>query len=78
MSPESLVQLSDNLRSLYIKTAQKVKGSDRRQLILKSLDILIQTISMMRYVAYLIYLYILLSFRPPKAPYSLYEVSLHH
>ncbi len=31
MSPESLIQLSDSLRSLYIKTAQKLKGSDRRQ-----------------------------------------------
>nr|WP_187289533.1 hypothetical protein [Trichormus azollae] len=31
MSPESLIQLSDSLRSLYIKTAQKVKASDGRQ-----------------------------------------------
>ena len=31
MSPESLIQLSESLRSLYIKTAQKLKGSDRRQ-----------------------------------------------
>lgn len=31
MSPESLIQLSDSLRSLYIKTAQKLKGSNRRQ-----------------------------------------------
>lgn len=31
MSPESLIQLSDSLRSLYIRTAQKLKGSDRRQ-----------------------------------------------
>lgn len=31
MSPESLIQLSDSLRSLYIKTAKKLKGSDRRQ-----------------------------------------------
>lgn len=31
MSPESLIQLSDSLRALYIKTAKKLKGSDRRQ-----------------------------------------------
>ncbi|MEH2273715.1 MAG: hypothetical protein V7K40_02565 [Nostoc sp.] len=31
MSSESLIQLSESLRSLYIKTAQKLKGSDRRQ-----------------------------------------------
>lgn len=31
MSPESLLKLTDNLKSLYIKTAQKLKGSDRRQ-----------------------------------------------
>jgi hypothetical protein len=31
MSPKSLIQLSDSLRSLYIKTAKKLKGSDRRQ-----------------------------------------------
>jgi hypothetical protein len=31
MSPKSLMQLSDSLRSLYIKTAKKLKGSDRRQ-----------------------------------------------
>jgi len=31
MTPASLTQLSDSLKSLYIKTAQKLKGSDRRQ-----------------------------------------------
>jgi len=31
MSPTDPIQLSDNLKSLYIKTAQKLKGSDRRQ-----------------------------------------------
>lgn len=31
MFPESLIQLTDSLKSLYIKTAQKLKGSDRRQ-----------------------------------------------
>ena len=31
MSPESLIQLTDSVKSLYIKTAQKLKGSDRRQ-----------------------------------------------
>ena len=31
MSPESLIQLTDSIKSLYIKTAQKLKGSDRRQ-----------------------------------------------
>jgi hypothetical protein len=31
MSPKSLIQLSDSLRALYIKTAKKLKGSDRRQ-----------------------------------------------
>lgn len=31
MSSESLTQLTDSLKSLYIKTAQKLKGSDRRQ-----------------------------------------------
>ncbi len=32
---------------------------------------------MVRYFAYLIYLYILLYFRAPNTPYSLYEVLLH-
>jgi hypothetical protein len=31
MLPESPIKLNDNLKSLYIKTAQKLKGSDRRQ-----------------------------------------------
>ncbi len=31
MFPKSLIQLTDSLKSLYIKTAQKLSGSDRRQ-----------------------------------------------
>lgn len=31
MFSEPLIQLSDSLKSLYIKTAQKLTGSDRRQ-----------------------------------------------
>lgn len=31
MLPESPIKLNNNLKSLYIKTAQKLKGSDRRQ-----------------------------------------------
>ena len=31
MPPESLIQLTDSLKSLYIKTAKRLKGSDRRQ-----------------------------------------------
>lgn len=31
MTPRSIIQLTDCLKSLYIKTAQKLKGSDRRQ-----------------------------------------------
>ncbi len=31
MTPASLTQLTDSLKSLYIKTAQKLKGTDRRQ-----------------------------------------------
>ena len=31
MTPRNLIQLTDELRSLYRKTAQKLKGSDRRQ-----------------------------------------------
>lgn len=31
MSLVTLIQLSDSLKSLYIKTAEKLKGSDRRQ-----------------------------------------------
>ena len=31
MTSESRIQLTDSLKSLYIKTAQKLKGSDRRQ-----------------------------------------------
>ena len=30
MSPVTLITLIDGLKSLYIKTAQKLKGSDRR------------------------------------------------
>ena len=31
MPPKSLIQLTDSLKSLYIKTAKRLKGSDRRQ-----------------------------------------------
>ena len=31
MFPKSVIQLTDNLKSLYIKISQKLKGSDRRQ-----------------------------------------------
>ncbi len=31
MSPVTLTQLTDSLKSPYIKTAEKLKGSDRRQ-----------------------------------------------
>lgn len=31
MSPVTLIQLTDSLKSLFVKTAQKLKGSDRRQ-----------------------------------------------
>jgi transposase len=31
MRPKSIIQLTENLKSLYIKTAEKLKGSDRRQ-----------------------------------------------
>jgi hypothetical protein len=31
MTPVTLIQLTDSLKSLYIKTAEKLKGSDRRQ-----------------------------------------------
>ncbi|ARV60621.1 transposase [Nostocales cyanobacterium HT-58-2] len=31
MSLKSVIQLTENLKSLYIKTAKKLKGSDRRQ-----------------------------------------------
>ena len=31
MFPESLIQLTDSLKSLYINTSKKLKGSDRRQ-----------------------------------------------
>lgn len=31
MSPVTLIQLTDSLKSLYIKTAEKLKGGDRRQ-----------------------------------------------
>lgn len=48
MSPECLIKLTDNLKSLYIKTAQKLKGSDRRQFmaeVVKSLGFAGQTIA---------------------------------
>ncbi len=48
MSPESFIQLTDNLKSLYIKTAQKLKGSDRRQFmaeVVKGLGFAGQTIA---------------------------------
>ena len=48
MAPESLIQLTDNLKSLYIKTAQKLKGSDRRQFmaeVVKGLGFAGQTIA---------------------------------
>jgi hypothetical protein len=31
MSPEPPLQLTESLKTLYIKTSQKLKGSDRRQ-----------------------------------------------
>ena len=31
MRPKSIIELTENLKSLYIKTAKKLKGSDRRQ-----------------------------------------------
>lgn len=31
MTLAPLIQLTDSLKALYIKTAQKLKGSDRRQ-----------------------------------------------
>lgn len=31
MSPKSIIQLTENLKSLYIKTAKNLKGSNRRQ-----------------------------------------------
>jgi len=31
MKPASLIQLTDSLKALYIKTAQKLKSSERRQ-----------------------------------------------
>ena len=31
MTPKSVIQLTESLKSLYIKTAQKLKGSERRQ-----------------------------------------------
>lgn len=31
MSPKSVIQLTESLKSLYIKTAKKLRGSDRRQ-----------------------------------------------
>jgi hypothetical protein len=30
-SPKSIIELTESLKSLYIKTAQKLKASDRRQ-----------------------------------------------
>lgn len=47
MSPKSLIELTENLKSLYIKTAKKLKGSDRRQFmaeVVKSLGIGGQTL----------------------------------
>ncbi|MEH1836557.1 MAG: hypothetical protein V7L29_32040 [Nostoc sp.] len=32
MSPKSIIQLTENLKSLYMKTAKKLKESDRRRL----------------------------------------------
>jgi len=31
MRPKSIIELTENLKYLYIKTAKKLKGSDRRQ-----------------------------------------------
>lgn len=31
MNPDTFIQLTDSLKSLYMKTAEKLKGSDRRQ-----------------------------------------------
>ena len=31
MRPKSIIQLTEDLKSLYIKTAKKLKGTDRRQ-----------------------------------------------
>lgn len=48
MSPKSLIKLSESLKSLYIKTAQKLKGSDRRQFmaeVVKGLGVGGQTIA---------------------------------
>jgi len=48
MTSESFIQLTDSLKSLYIKTAQKLKGSDRRQFmaeVVKSLGIGGQTLA---------------------------------
>lgn len=48
MSPKSFIQLTDSQRALYIKTAQKLKGSDRRQFmaeVVKGLGIGGQTIA---------------------------------
>ena len=48
MSPKSPIQLTDSLKSLYIKTAQKLKGSDRRQFmaeVVKGLGFAGQTIA---------------------------------
>lgn len=47
MSPKSLIKLTENLKSFYIKTAKKLKGSDRRQFmaeVVKSLGIGGQTL----------------------------------
>ena len=48
MNSESRIQLTDSLKSLYIKTAQKLKGSDRRQFmaqVVKNLGLGGQTIA---------------------------------
>ena len=48
MSPKSPIQLTDSLKSLYVKTAQKLKGSDRREFmaeVVKDLGFAGQTIA---------------------------------
>ncbi|BDI18765.1 hypothetical protein ANSO36C_45670 [Nostoc cf. commune SO-36] len=48
MYPKSIIQLTAHLKSLYIKTAKKLKGSDRRQFmaeVVKGLGIGGQTVA---------------------------------
>jgi len=48
MYSKSIIQLTDHLKSLYIKTAKKLKGSDRRQFmaeVVKGLGIGGQTVA---------------------------------